>query len=201
MEIPIQEGERDMMYVFILVLLFLVVLPIQSLRCKSLFNRNILSTILASSFAFVPLSSFAVSGGGVDYATANIRSFNFNKQQLINKDFTQCDAVGATFVEANLKGSRFYRANLKNADFSKANLNGVSLEDTDLSDALFKDAVLTNSYLSGSIIDAKVLTNVDFSDSIINPPQTVQRLCGRSDVTGTNPVTGVDTRESLLCSD
>lgn len=190
-----------MMYVFILVLLFLVVLPIQSLRCKSLFNRNILSTILASSFAFVPSSSFAVSGGGVDYATANIRSFNFNKQQLINKDFTQCDAVGATFVEANLKGSRFYRANLKNADFSKANLNGVSLEDTDLSDALFKDAVLTNSYLSGSIIDAKVLTNVDFSDSIINPPQTVQRLCGRSDVTGTNSVTGVDTRESLLCSD
>ncbi len=181
--------------------LLLVALPVHALRCKPLVYHKIVSNILATSFALLPASSFAVSGGGVDYATANLRSFNFDKQQLINKDFTQADAVGATFRESNLKGSRFYRANLKNVDFSSANLNGVSLEDTDLSDALFKDTVLTNSYLSGSIVDAKVLTNVDFSDSIINPPQTVARLCARSDVAGTNPITGVDTRESLLCSD
>lgn len=185
----------------VLVLLSLVALPTHSLRYHPLINHKVMSSILAASLVLLPGSSFAVSGGGIDYATANLRSFNFNKQQLINKDFTQCDAVGATFVEANLKGSRFYRANLKNVDFSKANLNGVSLEDTDLSDALFKDAVLTNSYLSTSIMDAKMLTNVDFSDAIINPPQTVARLCGRSDVIGINPVTGIDTRESLLCSD
>jgi uncharacterized protein YjbI with pentapeptide repeats len=75
-------------------------------------------------------SALAVSGGGKDFADANLRGQNFNGQSYISKDFTQCDGTGASFKETVLRGSRFYKAKLNDADFSGADLTGVSLEDT-----------------------------------------------------------------------
>ena len=108
-----------------------------------------------------PQNSFAVSGGGKDYATKDIRGADFTSQNLSGKDFTQCgkivsdlfiirresydlsiDATSAKFSNAILSGSRFYRANLKDADFSGSQLYGASLEDTLLLGANFKNAIL-----------------------------------------------------------
>jgi len=74
------------------------------------------------SLAFLingPDVSIAVSGGGRDYATKDIRGLDFSNKDLSNKDFTQCDATGTNFKNSVLKGSRFYRARLDDADFSK----------------------------------------------------------------------------------
>ena len=65
------------------------------------------------------------------------------------------------------------------------------------------DAILTNAnaagaYFSASILDVKSLDGADFTDAQI-PVKTVPQRCMRDDVTGKNPVTGVDTRESLMC--
>ena len=38
----------------------------------------------------------------------------------------------------------------------------------------------------------------DFTDAQI-PIKTLKLVCEREDVKGTNPVTGVDTRDSLMC--
>jgi hypothetical protein len=38
----------------------------------------------------LPQSVYAVSGGGKDYATKDLRSFDFTGQNLAGKDFTQC---------------------------------------------------------------------------------------------------------------
>lgn len=57
---------------------------------------------------------------------------------------------------------------------------------------------LPGAYFSASILDVKSAENVDFTDAQI-PIKTVPQLCLRDDVKGTNPSTGVDTRDSLMC--
>lgn len=85
-----------------------------------------------------------------------------------------------------------------NTDFSGADLRGASLEDTSMDGASLKDAVATGAYFSKSLLDAKSLENTDFTDAQI-PEKTLILVCEREDVKGTNPTTGVDTRESLMC--
>lgn len=63
---------------------------------------------------------------------------------------------------------------------------------------VFKNSILTGSYLSPSINDAKTITGADFSDAQMSDFAR-KKLCQREDAVGTNPVTGVDTRDSLFC--
>lgn len=67
-----------------------------------------------------------------------------------------------------------------------------------MDEALFKNTVAQGAYFSASIIDAKDLENADFTDAQF-PSKTLSLLCERADVKGTNPTTGADTRESLMC--
>ena len=87
---------------------------------------------------------------------------------------------------------------LVRADFSGSDLRGASLEDTSMDEATLKNAIVAGAYFSNSIVDTKDLGNVDFSDAQV-PMKTLPLLCERDDVKGTNPVTGADTRESLMC--
>jgi hypothetical protein len=89
---------------------------------------------------------------------------------------------------------------LVKADFTNANLRGASLEDTSMDEAVLENAVAIGSYFSRSILDAANLSNVDFTDASF-PPKALALLCQRPDIMNgsTNPVTGVSTRESLMC--
>ena len=87
---------------------------------------------------------------------------------------------------------------LVKTDFSGSDITGASLEDTSMDEANLKDAVAVGAYFSKSVMDAAILENVDFTDAQI-PVKTLALLCERDDVKGTNPVTGADTRESLMC--
>lgn len=162
-------------------------------------NTYRFSAIIASIFFLShPNIAQAVSGGGKDYATKDLRGQDFSSQILLNKDFTQCDASGANFKDSKLKGSRFYRANLKDVDFTSADLSGVSLEDTSLSNAILKDSILEGAYLSTSIQDVSSIENADFTDAQM-PEFSRKTLCTRNDAKGTNSKTLVETRESLFC--
>ena len=96
----------------------------------------------ASLLVLNPHETQAVSGGGKDFATKDLRGQDFSGQSQVGKDFTQCDATGVSFNKANLKGSRFYRAKLSEADFTNSILIGTALEDTDLMGAKFDNALL-----------------------------------------------------------
>ena len=67
-----------------------------------------------------------------------------------------------------------------------------------MDDAILKNANAAGAYFSASILDVKDLQGADFTDAQF-PSKTLPQLCERDDVQGTHPVTGVDTRESLLC--
>ena len=183
------------------------------------------SVLLAGSLA-VPSAALAVSGGGLDYAGIDISGQDFSNQNYKGKDFTQgmyyqsCIltfllrlssmtsltqpkhipvlAKATTFANSNLQGCRFYKAYLVKVDFSGADLRGASLEDTSLDEARFTNTNAAGAYFSSSILDATDLRNADFTDAQF-PTKTLPLLCDRPDVQGTHPVTGVDTRESLLC--
>ena len=78
--------------------------------------------LVTSALVISPYYSFsealAVSGGGKDFATKDLKDTDFTGKSEVGKDFTQCDAAGVSFKNAILSGSRFYRSNLKEADFS-----------------------------------------------------------------------------------
>ena len=140
----------------------------------------------------------AVSGGGLDYANIDITGQDFSNNNYKGKDFTQVIAKGTNFANSNLQGCRFYKAFLVNTDFSGADLRGASLEDTSMDGASLKNAIAAGSYFSKSLLDVGTLENADFTDAQI-PDKTLPLLCERADLKGTNPTTGVDTRESLFC--
>lgn len=65
--------------------------------------------------------------------------------------------------------------------------------------AILKDANVAGAYFSQTLFDAKSIENADFSDAQL-PPKLLQRICDKDNFAfGTNPSTGVDTRDSLMC--
>ena len=157
----------------------------------------------ASIFAMAtlsPQSVSAVSGGGLDYANIDISLQDFsNSKSFKGKDFTQTIAKGTNFANSNLQGCRFYKAFLVNTNFEGADIRGASLEDTSMDGANLKNAIAAGTYFGASLLDVATAEGADFTDAQI-PPKTVASFCAREDVVkGTNPATGVDTRDSLMC--
>jgi len=63
---------------------------------------------------------------------------------------------------------------------------------------MLKNANAQGAYFDQNLLDAKSVENVDFTDATI-PPKILSTLCDRPDMKGTNPTTGVDTRDSAMC--
>lgn len=161
-------------------------------------KNGLLASCLAAVVLVFPAVSLAVSGGGLDYANLDITGQDFSGSSYKGKDFTQVIAKGTNFAKSNLQGCRFYKAYLVNADFSGADLRGASLEDTSMDGASLKNTNAAGAYFSQSLLDVASMENADFTDAQV-PVKTLPLVCERSDVKGTNPTTGVDTRESLMC--
>lgn len=157
---------------------------------------------LATILTTLPLNSnpaMAVSGGGLDYANLNISDQDFSQQNYKGKDFSQVIAKATSFKGSNLIGCRFFKAYLVKADFTDADIRGASLEDTSMDEAVLTGANAAGAYFSASLLDAASIENVDFSDASI-PPKTLQNICNKPDFAkGTNPQTGIETRDSLFC--
>ncbi len=144
----------------------------------------------------VPLASATPAWAAMDYA----------KQVLIGHDFAGADLRGVTFNLTNLRDADFHGADLRGASLFGAKLQDADLSGVDLRDATLDSAVLDGTNLRNAVLEDAFAFNTKFTNVQIegadftNVPfrgDVLNRLCASA--SGTNPVTGRNTRDTLDC--
>jgi uncharacterized protein YjbI with pentapeptide repeats len=157
-------------------------------------------------------SLFSLLLGGVIWITTTwgfppkVFALEYNKEILIQSDFSGRDLSDSSFTKANLKQSNFSNTNLRGVSFFAANLESVDLTGADLTNSTLDSARLVKANLTNAILegafaisahfDGAIIDGADFTDILLRSDEQA-RLCEIA--TGTNPTTKRNTRDTLMC--
>jgi uncharacterized protein YjbI with pentapeptide repeats len=116
----------------------------------------------------------------------------FQQSIVRDSDFRNANLVGASFFDATVDGSNFEGADMSLCNVEMAQFNRANLKNT----------IMREMYVSGSTLfeGVKDIEGSDWSETELRKDQK-KYLCEHPTAKGTNPVTGVATRESLMCLD
>jgi uncharacterized protein YjbI with pentapeptide repeats len=133
----------------------------------------------------------------------NLDNTDWRGENLKGVAFQQSVVRSANFEKADLKTASFFDADLSNSNFKDANMAECNLEMADLTGADLTNADLTNAYMTGAVVNGPKggltkIDNTDWTDAQLRKDQRTY-LC--TIAKGENPITGVETRMSLMCKD
>lgn len=130
----------------------------------------------------------------------NLDRSDFSNQNLKGVAFQQSIVRDSSFKNSNLVGSSFFDATVDGSDFEGADMTLANVEMAQFNRSILKNTVLREMYVSGSTIfeGVKDIEGSDWSETFLRKDQQ-KYLCNHPTAKGTNPTTGVDTRESLMC--
>jgi hypothetical protein len=154
-------------------------------------NAVLVSTLVISPPFLQKMPAFAVSGGGKDYATKDLREENFSgRKDLGGKDFTQCGVCVCVFrvcvcVYVYVSVSSFTLSVITNLIriYIYIDATGVKFVDSVLSGSRFyranlKDADFSRASLVGTSLEDTDLKGARFTGSVLKVYKlTILFLC------------------------
>jgi hypothetical protein len=124
---------------------------------------------------------------GTSWKQADLEGVSFQQSILRQANFSGSMLASASFFDADLSGADLSDANLSFANFELTNMRGVNAT----------NAIFSGAYMSSTTkFDGITITGSDWTECLLRKDQQ-KYLCSRA--SGTNPSTGVDTRDSLMC--
>ncbi|AFY50115.1 putative low-complexity protein [Nostoc sp. PCC 7524] len=157
---------------------------------------SILSVLLWGILGITTIAGFAPTALALDYNKEILIEADFSGRDLTDSSFTKANLRQSNFSNSNLQGVSFFAANLESANLQGVNLSNATLDSARLIKADLTNAVLEGAFAANAKFDGAIIDGADFTDVLLRPDEQ-KKLCKVAK--GTNPTTGRDTHDTLYC--